>query len=174
MKILVVIPAYNEEANIERVVKNLIDNYPQYDYVVVNDGSKKNHFNLLDQPINLGLAGAFQTGMKYAYEMGYDAAIQFDGDGQHRPEYIEKMVQITSGFSKEGYQVILASFCREEGDLDAAREIKNRSEQQKNITIFDYDGTNRKQLLEEMSCSIRRPGISWRICRLKRSRFLKF
>lgn len=40
MKILVVIPAYNEEANIERVVKNLIDNYPQYDYVVVNDGSK--------------------------------------------------------------------------------------------------------------------------------------
>ena len=53
MKILVVIPAYNEEANIERVVKNLIDNYPQYDYVVVNDGSKdqtaeickKNHFN---------------------------------------------------------------------------------------------------------------------------------
>ena len=100
MKILVVIPAYNEEANIERVVKNLIDNYPQYDYVVVNDGSKdqtaeickKNHFNLLDQPINLGLAGAFQTGMKYAYEMGYDAAIQFDGDGQHRPEYIEKMV----------------------------------------------------------------------------------
>lgn len=100
MKILVVIPAYNEEANIERVVKNLIDNYPQYDYVVVNDGSKdqtaeickKNHFNLLDQPINLGLAGAFQTGMKYAYKMGYDAAIQFDGDGQHRPEYIEKMV----------------------------------------------------------------------------------
>ena len=66
-------------------------------------------------------------------------------------EYIEKMVQITSGFSKEGYQVILASFCREEGDLDAVQEIKNRSEQQKNITIFDYDGTNRKQLLEEMS-----------------------
>ena len=107
MKILIVIPAYNEEANIERVVKNLIDNYPQYDYVVVNDGSKdqtaeickKNHFNLLDQPINLGLAGAFQTGMKYAYEMGYDAAIQFDGDGQHRPEYIEKMdmtIHVTS------------------------------------------------------------------------------
>ena len=64
------------------------------------------------------------------------------------------MVQITSGFSKEGYQVILASFCREEGDLDAAQEIKNRSEQQRNITIFDYNGTNRKQLLEEMSRSI--------------------
>ena len=69
-------------------------------------------------------------------------------------EYIEKIAQITSGFTKEGYQVILASFCREEGDLDAAREIKNKSEQQKNITIIDYDGTNRNQLLEEMSCSI--------------------
>lgn len=100
MKVLIVIPAYNEEDNIERVVNNLITNYPQYDYVVVNDGSKdstaeicrRNHYNLLDQPINLGLAGAFQTGMKYAYQMGYDAAVQFDGDGQHRPEYIEAMV----------------------------------------------------------------------------------
>lgn len=100
MKVLIVIPAYNEAGNIERVVNNLITNYPQYDYVVVNDGSKdstaeicrRNHYNLLDQPINLGLAGAFQTGMKYAYQMGYDAAVQFDGDGQHRPEYIEAMV----------------------------------------------------------------------------------
>lgn len=100
MKVLIVIPAYNEEGNIERVVNNLITNYPQYDYVVVNDGSKdstaeicrRNHYSLLDQPINLGLAGAFQTGMKYAYQMGYDAAVQFDGDGQHRPEYIEAMV----------------------------------------------------------------------------------
>ena len=62
-----------------------------------------------------------------------------EADSFFNEEYIEKMVQITSGFSKEGYQVILASYCREEGDLDAAREIKNRSEQQKNITIFDYD-----------------------------------
>lgn len=99
MKVLIIIPAYNEEGNIERVVNNLITNYPQYDYVVVNDGSKdstadiciKNGYNLLNQPINLGLAGAFQTGMKYAYENGYDAAIQFDGDGQHRPEFIESM-----------------------------------------------------------------------------------
>lgn len=83
-----------------------------------------------------------------------DKELNSDFDQMTNEEYIEKMVQITSGFSKEGYQVILASFCREEGDLDAAREIKNRSEQQKNITIFGYDGTNRKQLLEEMSCSI--------------------
>lgn len=107
MKTLIIIPAYNEEGNIERVVNHLIENYPQFDYVVVNDGSKdstaeiciKNNYNLLNQPINLGLAGAFQTGMKYAYEKGYDAAIQFDGDGQHRPEYIEEMVkEIENGF----------------------------------------------------------------------------
>lgn len=100
MKILIIIPAYNEEENIERVVNNLIENYPQYDYVVVNDGSKDNTaticknkgYNLIDLPMNLGLAGGFQTGIKYAYENRYDAALQFDGDGQHNPQYIETMI----------------------------------------------------------------------------------
>ena len=99
MRILIIIPAYNESENIERVVNNLIENYPQYDYVVINDGWKdntaaicrKNGYNLIDLPVNLGLAGAFQTGMKYAWRNGYDAAIQFDGDGQHRPEFIADM-----------------------------------------------------------------------------------
>lgn len=98
--LLIIIPAYNEAENIERVVSNIENNYPQYDYVVVNDGSKDNtaeicrehNFNLLDLPINLGLAGAFQAGMKYAYYKEYDYAIQFDGDGQHNPEYIENMM----------------------------------------------------------------------------------
>lgn len=101
MKTLIIIPAYNEQDNIERVVNNLIENYPQYDYVVVNDGSKdrtadicrKNEYNYIDLPVNLGLAGGFQAGMKYAERMGYDAAIQFDGDGQHDPAYIEIMIQ---------------------------------------------------------------------------------
>lgn len=101
MKTLIIIPAYNESGNIERVVKNLQNNYPQFDYVIINDGSKDDTaeicrrcgFNLIDLPVNLGLAGAFQTGMKYALLNNYDAAIQFDGDGQHRPEYIEKMQQ---------------------------------------------------------------------------------
>ena len=75
-----------------------------------------------------------------------DKELNSDFDQMTDEEYIEKIAQITSGFTKEGYQVILASFCREEGDLDAAREIKNKSEQQKNITIIDYDGTNRNQL----------------------------
>ena len=101
MKILVIIPAYNEEGNIERVVNDLSINYPQYDYVVINDGStdntacicKKNKFNLIDLPINLGLAGAFQTGVKFGFEQGYDAVLQYDGDGQHQAQYIEKMIK---------------------------------------------------------------------------------
>ena len=100
MKTLIIIPAYNEEKNLERVVNMLIENYPQYDYVVVNDCSKdntravciKNNYNLIDLPVNLGLSGAVQAGYKYAYKHGYDVAIQYDGDGQHRPEYIDKLI----------------------------------------------------------------------------------
>lgn len=100
-KVLLIIPAYNEEESIERVVDELIADYPQYDYVVVNDGSKdstaticrSNGYRFLDLPINLGLAGAFQAGLKYAYMRDYDCAIQIDGDGQHRPEYIESLVR---------------------------------------------------------------------------------
>ena len=111
--VLVIIPAYNEQDNIKRVVDNLIENYPEYDYVVVNDGSKddtkkiciENGYRLLDLPVNLGLAGGFRGGMKYAYEMGYDYAIQFDADGQHRPEYIGPILEKM----QEGYDIVIGS-----------------------------------------------------------------
>ena len=100
-KVLVVIPAYNEEKNIERVVDNLISNYGQYDYVVVNDGStdgtrrvcRKKGYNLLDLPVNLGLGGAIKSGMKYANYNQYEYVLQFDGDGQHQAQYIETMIE---------------------------------------------------------------------------------
>ena len=100
-KVLVVIPAYNEEKNIEHVVDNLIANYQQYDYVVVNDGStdgtrrvcRKNGYNLLDLPVNLGLGGAIKSGMKYANYNQYEYVLQFDGDGQHQAQYIEDMIK---------------------------------------------------------------------------------
>ena len=99
MKTLVIIPAYNEELNIKNVVNNLKKNYPQFDYVVVNDGSSDNtsricheeKYNIIDLPVNLGLAGAFQTGLKYADKENYECAIQFDADGQHRAEYIQAL-----------------------------------------------------------------------------------
>ena len=100
MKSLIIIPAYNEEKNIEHVVESIKETYPDYDYVIVNDGSKDNTakiceekgFNYLNLPINLGLSGAFQAGVKYAYQNGYDAVLQVDGDGQHQASYIRELI----------------------------------------------------------------------------------
>ena len=111
--VLIIIPAYNEESNIERVVDHLVQNFPQYDYVVVNDGSKdstgdicrRRGYNFLDLPVNLGLAGAFQAGIRYAHKKGYECAIQLDGDGQHRPDYIGDMKQKID----EGYDIVIGS-----------------------------------------------------------------
>lgn len=112
-KVLLVIPAYNEEKNIEKVVDHLERDFPDLDYVVVNDGSRdrtaaicrEKGYNLLDLPVNLGLAGCFQAGMKYAYNKGYRYAIQFDGDGQHRPEFIASM----RDKMEEGYDIVIGS-----------------------------------------------------------------
>ena len=111
--VLIIIPAYNEESNIERVVDHLIEHFPQYDYVVVNDGSKDKTgeicrmrgYNVLDLPVNLGLAGAFQAGIRYAYRKGYECAIQLDGDGQHRPDFIGDMRAKIA----EGYDIVIGS-----------------------------------------------------------------
>ena len=99
MRLLIIVPAYNEAENIVRVAEELRAAVPQFDFVVINDGSRddtaalcrKNGYPLLDLPVNLGLTGAFQTGMRYAWENGYDAVIQIDGDGQHDPKYIPGM-----------------------------------------------------------------------------------
>lgn len=101
MKRLIIIPAYNESENIVGVITELKEKIPAFDYIIVNDGSKddtadvcrKHGYNMLDLPVNLGLTGAFQTGMRYAYENGYDAAIQIDADGQHDPSFIPDMIR---------------------------------------------------------------------------------
>ena len=113
MKTLIIVPAYNEGENIERVINNLKDNFPQYDYIVINDGSRDNTeqicrekgFNFISHPVNLGLAGAVQTGMKYAYKHGYDAAVQYDGDGQHDARFISPMLEEL----KAGNDVVIGS-----------------------------------------------------------------
>ena len=100
-KLLIIIPAYNEAENIERVVDDLIQNYPQYDYLIINDGSRdatreicrRKNYRFVDLPINVGLTDGVQTGMMYAYRHGYDYALQFDGDGQHDPRYIADMLE---------------------------------------------------------------------------------
>lgn len=99
MKTLLIIPAYNEEESLKATIDSLSD--LDVDYLIVNDGSKDstvqvcrdNRYPFLDLSTNLGLAGAFQAGMKYAYRHDYDCAIQFDADGQHLPEYIESLIE---------------------------------------------------------------------------------
>ncbi len=100
MKVLIIIPAYNEALNIEKTVKDVLAN-TDYDYIVINDCSKdntkevceRNNFHMLSLPINYGLTSAIQVGMKYAYQKNYDIAIQFDGDGQHQAKYLKDLVQ---------------------------------------------------------------------------------
>ena len=101
MKILLIIPAYNEEANILRVCKTIEEYSNEIDYVVVNDGSKdstgklldKNNTNHIDLVHNLGIGGAVQTGYKYAFNNNYDIAIQFDGDGQHDINFVQNICE---------------------------------------------------------------------------------
>lgn len=102
MKILVIVPAYNEEENIAAVIQDLRSNFPLGDIVVVDDGStdrtsesaKQFGVKVIDLPYNLGIGGAMQTGFLYAVREGYDAAVQFDGDGQHSAEEIPKILKL--------------------------------------------------------------------------------
>lgn len=130
-KILLIIPAFNEEENIERVVK--IVSEARYDYIIINDGSTDrtkqileekgyNHINLV---FNLGIGGAVQTGYKYAYKNNYDIAIQFDADGQHDVDSIKDLMKpvidgeadctIGSRFIKKNSDNFKSSFLRRVG-----------------------------------------------------------
>lgn len=122
-RVLVIIPAYNEAENIVHVVKHMMEIAPQYDYLVINDGSTDNtpdlcsreNFHYLDLPINMGIGGAVQAGYIYARKYDYDIAVQMDGDGQHDIAYLDRLLEpIVNGESdvaigsrfleKEGFQ----------------------------------------------------------------------
>ncbi len=121
MKNLVIIPAYNEEENIEKTIENLKAQTRLFDYIVVNDCStdhtrricEENHYPHINLPINLGIGGAVQTGYLYAWENGYDTAVQVDGDGQHDPSFLETMLQVLR--QEQASMVIGSRFIRKEG-----------------------------------------------------------
>jgi len=102
MKVLIIIPAYNEQDSIKNVVDKIYEQYENIDVVVINDGSKDNtsieakktKATVIDLPCNLGIGGAVQTGYLYAARNDYDIAIQIDADGQHDSSYINQMVEI--------------------------------------------------------------------------------
>jgi glycosyltransferase involved in cell wall biosynthesis len=101
MKILIIVPAYNEEASLPGVIRDLREHMPSADVLVVNDGShdatvlvaRKLGVMVLDLPFNLGIGGAVQAGYLYAERNAYDIAVQFDGDGQHLASEIKKLLE---------------------------------------------------------------------------------
>jgi glycosyltransferase involved in cell wall biosynthesis len=101
-KILIVIPAFNEQNNIQKVIWDIRESGPEYDILVINDCSldgtsanarKAEGVKVVDLPYNLGIGGAVQTGFKYALAHGYDYMVQVDGDGQHMPKEVSKLLQ---------------------------------------------------------------------------------
>lgn len=121
MKKLIIIPAYNESANIENTVKDIVNNAPDFDYVIINDCStdntleicERNGFNVVNLPLNLGIGGAVQTGYRYAYNNGYDIAVQVDGDGQHDPAFLTKMADVM--VAEKADMLIGSRFLEKEG-----------------------------------------------------------
>jgi len=98
MKILAIVPSFNEEQNIAHVIASIKDEDPLIDILVVNDGSddktgliaaSTGQAYVVNLPCNIGIGGAVQTGFKFARQRNYDIAFQFDGDGQHLSAEIE-------------------------------------------------------------------------------------
>lgn len=121
MKKLVIIPAYNEEGNLEKTINDITENALGFDYVIINDCSTDNTlemcrhhgFHYLNLPVNLGIGGAVQTGYRYAFYHGYDLAVQFDGDGQHSAAHLEDMAKV---LEKSGADMVIGSrFIEKEG-----------------------------------------------------------
>jgi glycosyltransferase involved in cell wall biosynthesis len=100
MKVLVAVPALNEAAVLGRVLETLATAHPMRDVVVVDDGShddtaaiaRRAGARVISHAINLGVGAAMGTAFSFAAKSGYDAVVQFDGDGQHRPEHIAELV----------------------------------------------------------------------------------
>lgn len=100
-KVLVIIPAYNEEKAIAGLISEIRSQAPFADILVVNDHSRdrteaeatRAGAEVVTLPFNLGIGGAVQTGYKIAAEEGYDVAVQLDGDGQHDPRYLAELVR---------------------------------------------------------------------------------
>lgn len=97
---LVIVPAYNERAAIGKLIRRIHQHLPSFDVLLIDDGSTDDtarqaseHTKVVSLPFNLGIGGAMQTGYRYADFHGYDVAIQVDGDGQHRPSEVARLVQ---------------------------------------------------------------------------------
>lgn len=100
MKVLIIIPAYNEEKSLPDLIANIETHLPNVDYIIINDGSVDNTkrlcyekgYKVVNLSINSGIGVAVQTGYRYATENGYDIAVQIDGDGQHDITFLNDII----------------------------------------------------------------------------------
>jgi glycosyltransferase involved in cell wall biosynthesis len=114
MRVLIIIPAYNEEEAIAGVIEEIRSLGRDYDIVVVDDGSTDRTFDvaaktgvkILHLPVNLGIGAAVQTGFKYALRNNYDVAVQVDGDGQHPPSEVPKLIE---AMEQSGADIVIGS-----------------------------------------------------------------
>lgn len=127
VKILLIIPAYNESKNIANTMDEIFNNGKNLDYIVINDGSSddtekiciKNNINHITLIQNLGIGGAVQTGYKYALENNFDIAIQFDGDGQHDIKYVNDLTKPI--IDEKSDMVIGSRFIKEKSAFKSTR-----------------------------------------------------
>ncbi|MDD4496162.1 MAG: glycosyltransferase family 2 protein [Eubacteriales bacterium] len=162
MKVLVIIPAFNEENSIAGVIADIKENIPEADILVVNDGSadrtsiiaRSLHVAVADLPFNLGIGGAMQTGYLYARESGYDAAVQVDGDGQHSAACIKALLRELIGgkadlaigsryLEQSGYR---SSIFRRFGGLFFSFLIRSLTGQRVKDTTSGFRAANRKAI----------------------------
>ena len=118
-KVLVIIPAYNEEKTITNILLGLRQTVPEFDRIVINDGSQDGTGRVVAElgerqlglPCNLGYGRALQTGLKYALIRGYDIVVSIDADGQHR---VEDVSQLVHELNESGADMVIGSrFCKE-------------------------------------------------------------
>ena len=172
MKVLLIIPSYNEEKNVRHVYESIcsfnMTSGQKYSYVFINDGSKDNtecelkiyaanHITLVQ---NLGIGGAVQTGYKYAYENGYDIAIQMDGDGQHDINCVKNIIEpivnnqadlvIGSRFVEKASSEFQSSFLRRLGIKMISLAIKLKTGKRIYDITSGFRAVNRK-LIEEFA-----------------------
>ncbi len=120
---LAIIPAFNEAGMVARVIRDVRRAAPDFDIVVIDDGStdttaahaEAQGATVIRHPFNLGIGGAMQSGYKYALRHGYDVAVQVDGDGQHKPEYLPQLLEALQTEGDEADMVTGSRFLGDPG-----------------------------------------------------------
>jgi glycosyltransferase involved in cell wall biosynthesis len=160
LKRIAIVPAFNEEETVGRVIDEIRAFDPGFDIVVVDDGSVDRTAEaaadrgayVLKLPFNLGIGGAMQTGYRFAFERGYDLAVQIDGDGQHDPQELPKILEpvlageadLCVGSRFAGNSAYRSSFARRVGIRIFARVVSAVVRQRVTDTTSGFRAVNRK------------------------------